>query len=161
MTYFWETVDTIAPGLGWPHFGPFHLAVLAVFLLLSLVPSEELAYTEGTVDRQIDIGLTTVTIGSKIFSHIFSFCCHKSRCFDVFIHCRHECRASTTPCLRSSRYASLLFSASRYRPTASCQVGSGVNPASRSFDLSRRELNGRAATLAPYSALVTGTTFVV
>ena len=34
MTYFWETVDTIAPGLGWPHFGPFHLAVLAVFLLL-------------------------------------------------------------------------------------------------------------------------------
>lgn len=37
MTYFWETVDTIAPGLGWPHFGPFHLAVLAVFLLLGAV----------------------------------------------------------------------------------------------------------------------------
>ena len=106
-------------------------AVLAVFSLLSIVPSEELAYTEGTVGRQIDIGLTTVTIGSKIFSHCFLL------------------------------YASLLFSASRYRPTASCQVGSGVNPASRSFDLSRRELNGRAATLAPYSALVTGTTFVV
>ena len=46
-------------------------AVLAVFLLLSIVPSEELAYTEGTVGRQIDIGLTTVTIGSKIFSHCF------------------------------------------------------------------------------------------
>ena len=44
-------------------------AVLAVFLLLSIVPSEELAHTEGTVGRQIDIGLTTVTIGSKIFSH--------------------------------------------------------------------------------------------
>lgn len=44
-------------------------AVLAVFLLLSIVPSEELAYTEGTVGRQIDIGLPTVTIGSKIFSH--------------------------------------------------------------------------------------------
>ena len=44
-------------------------AVLAVFLLLSIVPSEELAYTEGTVRCQIDIGLTTVTIGSKIFSH--------------------------------------------------------------------------------------------
>ena len=25
------------PGLGWPHFGPFHLAVLAVFLLLGAV----------------------------------------------------------------------------------------------------------------------------
>ena len=37
MTYFWETVDTIAPGLGWRHFGPFHLAVLAVFLLLGAV----------------------------------------------------------------------------------------------------------------------------
>ena len=37
MTYFWETADTIAPGLGWPHFGPFHLAVLAVFLLLGAV----------------------------------------------------------------------------------------------------------------------------
>lgn len=37
MTYFWETVDTIASGLGWPHFGPFHLAVLAVFLLLGAV----------------------------------------------------------------------------------------------------------------------------
>lgn len=37
MTYFWETVDTIAPDLGWPHFGPFHLAVLAVFLLLGAV----------------------------------------------------------------------------------------------------------------------------
>lgn len=37
MTYFWETVDTIAPDIGWPHFGPFHLAVLAVFLLLGAV----------------------------------------------------------------------------------------------------------------------------
>ena len=37
MTYFWETVDTIAPGLGWRHFGPFHLAVLAVFVLLGAV----------------------------------------------------------------------------------------------------------------------------
>ena len=37
MTYFWETVDTIAPDLGWPHFGPFHRAVLAVFLLLGAV----------------------------------------------------------------------------------------------------------------------------
>lgn len=37
MTYFWETVDTIAPGLGWRHFGSFHLAVLSVFLLLGAV----------------------------------------------------------------------------------------------------------------------------
>lgn len=37
MEYFWETVDTIGPGLGWPHFGPFHLAVLAVMAVLAVL----------------------------------------------------------------------------------------------------------------------------
>ena len=35
MTYFLETVETVAPGLGWAHFGPFHLTVLASFILLA------------------------------------------------------------------------------------------------------------------------------
>ena len=37
MTYFWETVDTIAPGLGWPHFGPFISPCSPFFLLLGAV----------------------------------------------------------------------------------------------------------------------------
>ena len=37
MGYFWETVDTIAPDLGWPHFGSFHLAVLAAMAALAFL----------------------------------------------------------------------------------------------------------------------------
>lgn len=37
MRNFWETVDTIAPGLGFSHFGPFHLAVLFGFLTLAVL----------------------------------------------------------------------------------------------------------------------------
>ena len=42
-----------------------------------------------------------------------------------------------------------------YRPSASCQVGSGVKPLAVSLLLSRRLLNGLAALEAPYSAVVT------
>ena len=49
----------------------------------------------------------------------------------------------------------------KYLSKASCQVGRGLNPLSTSFDLSKRELNGLAALDKPYSAVVTGITFVV
>ncbi len=49
MTYFWETVDTIAPGLGWPHFGPFLLAVGAFFV----VPGAVLCRGYGGMDREM------------------------------------------------------------------------------------------------------------
>ena len=48
----------------------------------------------------------------------------------------------------------------RYRRTASCHFGRGVNPASASLDLSSLEFSGRAALLSPYSAVVTGITSV-
>lgn len=37
MGYFWETVDTVGAGLGWPYFGAFHLAVLAGMAVLAAV----------------------------------------------------------------------------------------------------------------------------
>ena len=43
----------------------------------------------------------------------------------------------------------------------SCQVGSGVKPVSTSLLLSKRLLNGRAALLRPYFAVVTGRTSVL
>ena len=48
----------------------------------------------------------------------------------------------------------------KYRATASCQAGSGVNPASFSFFFSRRLFAGRAALDSPYSAVLTGITSV-
>ncbi len=35
MGYFWETVDTVPPGIGFSHFGAFHLGVLAVCAALT------------------------------------------------------------------------------------------------------------------------------
>ena len=49
----------------------------------------------------------------------------------------------------------------KYLFSASCQVGRGLNPFSTNFDLSKRELKGRAALDKPYSFVVTGITVFV
>ena len=49
----------------------------------------------------------------------------------------------------------------RYLASASCQAGSSLNPFSTSLLLSNLLLKGRAALERPYSAVVTGTTFVL
>ena len=54
-------------------------------------------------------------------------------------------------------YSAISF---RYRARASFQSGSGVKPFAVSLLLSRRLLKGRAALDTPYSAVVTGCTFV-
>ena len=63
--------------------------------------------------------------------------------------------------MQISDYYFLNWTALRYRASASCHVGSGLNPFATSLLLSSLLLKGLAALLRPYSAVVTGTTFVV
>ena len=41
-------------------------------VVLSVVPSELTADTEGVVHGQVDIGLTAKTVGSEVFTHMYS-----------------------------------------------------------------------------------------
>lgn len=77
-----------------------------------------------------------------------------------FIHDQHSHKSKITffgSCISSSLYLiSCLCISSKYRRNAFCRSGSNTNPFSRNFDLSGQLLNGLAALLRPYSAVVTG-----
>ncbi len=90
MTYFWETVDTIAPGLGWPHFGPFHLAVLAVFLLLGAVLCRGYRGMDADKRRRWRRTVALLLIADELFKdYIFLIALHawrRPKLLDTFLY---------------------------------------------------------------------------
>lgn len=73
MELFWETVDTVAAGQGFTHFGAYHLAVLALFAVEAYCLCRAYGKWDGQGRRRFRIAVGALLVADELFKY-FGLC---------------------------------------------------------------------------------------